>query len=366
MKTSNIILLIPAYKPGHNLVSLVNAIARLDRENILSEIVVIDDGSGNEFNGVFNEIAKLDRVTVLQHAINLGKGAALKTGFNYVLVHSPQLNAVVTADADGQHTPEDIINVTRESAKNPGALILGARVFGKDIPFRSLMGNQLTRTVMQLFTGLKLSDTQTGLRAWPRKLCMHSLKITINGYDFEMESLIRARQWFSGGLRLVEVPIKTIYEEGNKSSHFNPLLDSMRIYFVFVRYCGASIATALVDYLFFTTAYIYLNNIGASMVIGRTFALAISFYLNRTVVFHDNKRRWYSFLKFIATVVVFGFISFFTINYLHNRFGFNVVAAKAVIELLLFFVGFAVMNLFIFNHENAAAQDVKIEPKSYF
>jgi len=190
------------------------------------------------------------------------------------------------------------------------------------------------------------------LRAWPRELCRNSLQIPINGYDFEMECLIRAKNQFSRRLKFVEIPIQTIYEDGNKSSNFNPLLDSLRIYFVFVRYCGVSITIVLIDYFIFATALLYLKSVGWSMVVGRACAFTAGFFLNKTIVFHYNKNSWLSFIKFFISAVAFGVISFFSISYLKSRFGFNVIVAKALIELLLFFVGFAVINSFVFNNGN--------------
>lgn len=349
MSTGTTILLIPAYRPSQGLVNLIDSITALDDGNVFGEIVVVDDGSGSEYEDVFASIDKNPRVRLLHHAVNLGKGAALKTGFNFVLLNTPRVDAIVTADADGQHALEDILRVARASLENRGAIILGARVFRKDTPFRSRIGNQLTRLITLLFTGLKFADTQTGLRAWPRELCINSLKIAINGYDFEMESLLLAKQYFGNRLKVIEVPVRTIYEDGNRSSHFDPFFDSMRIYFVFVRYCGVSLATVFVDYLFFTGMFLYFRSIGLGMIAGRTIAVMVSFYLNRNIVFHDHQNQLHSFIKFLAVVISFGFISYFSINYLHSRLGLNVIAFKALTETVLFLPGFAAINLFVFN-----------------
>jgi glycosyltransferase involved in cell wall biosynthesis len=338
-------VLIPAYNPTEILPGLIQDLIRLGFVNI----IVVNDGSSDGCNDIFAKLQKFSECTVLHHAANLGKGAALKTGFNHILLNDPESQAVITADADGQHSAQDILKVAQASLENPGNLVLGIRKFGRDVPLRSRVGNQMTRLVTRLFTGLNLSDTQTGLRAWPRELCRNSLQIPINGYDFEMECLIRAKNRFSRKLKFVEIPIQTIYEDGNKSSNFNPLLDSLKIYFVFIRYCGVSITVVLVDYLLFATALSYLKNVGWSMVIGRGSAFAVGFFLNKTLVFHYHKNGWYSFFKYLFSATAFGIITFFSISYLNGRFGFSVIIAKAFIELLLFFFGFAVVNLFVFN-----------------
>src|SRR6185369_9035393 len=178
----NIAVLIPAYKPERILVAVAESIVAQGFQHVL----VINDGSGPEYDDIFRELSGINTLTVFSHARNLGKGAALKTGFNYALVTWLDVEAIVTADADGQHVPEDILRVALASVSNPGHLVIGAREFTKDIPFRSLFGNSLTRLVFRTFTGMNLKDTQTGLRAIPKSLCLEAMKIDLNGYDFEM------------------------------------------------------------------------------------------------------------------------------------------------------------------------------------
>src|SRR5262249_9142234 len=144
----------------------------------VEEVVVVNDGSGAEFAAVFEGAQRDPRVRVLEHAVNLGKGAALRTGLNYCLCARPNGGSrggangrpIVTADADGQHTPADIVAVGEAGAANPGALVLGARRFEGEVPARSLIGNLVTRSIMRAVVGCRLTDTQTGLRAIPAAL----------------------------------------------------------------------------------------------------------------------------------------------------------------------------------------------------
>src|SRR6185436_13782275 len=129
-------------------------------------------------------------------------------------------------------------------------------------PMRSAFGNNLTRGVFRFFTGQRLRDTQTGLRGLPVALCTRCLRVPLNGYDFELEMLMVAGREF----RITEVPIETIYIEGNKSSHFNPLWDSLRVYFVFLRFCGSSLITAVVDNTVFIIALPLTGSVGWSQV----------------------------------------------------------------------------------------------------
>ena len=161
-------------------------------------------------------------------------------------MHFPDLVGVVTGDADGQHHPDDIEAVARRLEQHPDSLVLGSRSFGKDVPLRSRFGNIATRKIMHALLGQKLTDTQTGLRGIPATLLPKLLRTESTGYEFELDVLIAAHQL---EIPMLEEPIRTIYEEGNKSSHFNPIVDSMKIYFVLLRFGSVSAMTALIDNL---------------------------------------------------------------------------------------------------------------------
>ncbi len=121
-------VLIPAYQPNGALIELVrDLLARGVRS-----IEIVDDGSGPEYRWVFDELELLAGVHILRHAVNLGKGAALKTGMNHILADDPGLTGIVTADADGQHHPADVVGVCERFAGSPDALVLGARSFHSD------------------------------------------------------------------------------------------------------------------------------------------------------------------------------------------------------------------------------------------
>jgi len=139
----------------------------------IERAVVVDDGSGPEFAKLFQRVEQLRNVRLLHHAINLGKGAALKTGINFALTNWPTTTGVITADADGQHSPADIVAVARELKRYPQALILGARRFGGPVPLRSWLRNTLTRQIFRVATEKSFTDTQTGLRGWPRSACLY-------------------------------------------------------------------------------------------------------------------------------------------------------------------------------------------------
>ncbi len=222
-------LLIPAYEPSHDLTAALDI---LSRSGLFQCLIVVNDGSPASFDPVFEEAARIPGVHVIRHAVNSGKGAALKSGFRYALDHVPNLSGVITADADGQHLPNDILKVTAALAETPDSLVLGVRGFQGHVPFRSRFGNYFSRLAFRLLSGPDIADTQTGLRGVPSRLLPELLRCGGNGYDFELEMLLAARR-----LRCatIQVPVQTVYAPGNGSSHFRPFLDSISIGAVLLR-----------------------------------------------------------------------------------------------------------------------------------
>jgi putative flippase GtrA len=342
--TGGIAVLIPAYKPTAAVVDLVRDLQALDSAGRITGYVVVNDGSGEDFTNLFAQVAAFPRVTILPHAVNLGKGAALKSGMNHILTRLPDVRAIVTADADGQHAPENVMMVVNDLAARPDKVVLGVRQFDPNTPLRSAFGNGLTRLVFRTFTGVAVSDTQTGLRGLPVEFCRRCLRIPLNGYDFELEELILAGRQS----QIVEIPIKTIYIEGNKSSHFNPVRDSLRIYFVFLRFVGSSVITAIVDYTVFVLALAMTGSVGWSQAIARTLAIGINFVLAKEAVFRAHENVRVAFAKFVLLVIANGFVSYGMIRFMNEHWDVRPVPAKLAAEGLLFLANFAIQRELIF------------------
>jgi len=220
----SIAAVIPAYRPDAR---LSERIAEL-REEGFARIVVVDDGSGPECRAVFDATAAVDGCTVLRLEANKGKGAALKTAFSHLLGKCPEVQGVVTADADGQHAPEDCRRVAEALAGSPRALVLGTRDFRlRHVPFRSWWGNVWTSLFFSLLYFRRVPDTQTGLRAFGKEWLARLADVPGSGYEYEMAMLCR---WARSSADIVCVPIRTIYADGNSASHFKPLRDTFRIY----------------------------------------------------------------------------------------------------------------------------------------
>ncbi|MBR2838583.1 MAG: glycosyltransferase family 2 protein [Kiritimatiellae bacterium] len=209
-----IVIVIPAFEPGDGLVGLVR---RLLPD--FGGVVVVDDGS----RASREPFRELGAARVLVHPENRGKGAALKTAFAEVLGAFPDAAGVVTVDADGQHCAEDVVRVARAMTDAPSSLVLGVRTFGAGVPLRSRIGNLWTSLAFRLLTGRSVSDTQSGLRGIPLGMLPRLLRIPGERYEYEIRMLVDCA--VRG--EVVQVPISTVYLDGNRASHFRPLADSL-------------------------------------------------------------------------------------------------------------------------------------------
>ena len=237
-RSAGLALLIPAFEPDEQLLALVRTVCT-DPCSQFGVILVVDDGSSARTEPVFAEAADLPRVRVLRQEANRGKGRALKAGMEELLRTNPTLLGIVTADADGQHTPEDIEHVAAALAEGKHCFFLGVRTTealpeahganssAAKTPLRSSLGNALTRYLFSVLYGRVVHDTQTGLRGFARELLPELLGFPGERYEYEMAVLTHlCRQ----GVYPKEVPVATVYLEQNRRSHFRPVRDSLRVY----------------------------------------------------------------------------------------------------------------------------------------
>lgn len=337
-------LLIPAYQPNEKLIQLISSL-RERRPN--QRIIVVDDGSDADRSPIFTKICDFN-IELLKHAKNRGKGQALKTGFKHWLTsNASSAQGIVTADADGQHLPEDILHISDIFMKNPRVLYLGVRQFNKtSIPWRSRFGNKLTKFVLRLFTKVPLQDTQTGLRAIPPKLIKEVLlNSKTSGYDFELEMLLTAEE---NKILIEQIPISTVYLDNNSASHFNPLIDSIKIYFVFIRFAAISLLSAAVDFTLFSFMYWAKKNIFLAVLVGRVLSATFNFQLNHHLAFKSKHKLLPAAIKYATLASFLGLIAYSLIKFIHS-FGINVYSSKIIAEIALFILSFTVQRFFIFN-----------------
>jgi glycosyltransferase involved in cell wall biosynthesis len=224
---SRTIVLLPVYRPGPRLTELV--VELLTEVPSASHIVIVDDG--NDTGCRHLSAAEALGCTVLRHPANLGKGAALKTGFEHVRATRPGFD-VVCADTDGQHRAADIRLVAERLGA--GRVVLGVRD-SRQMPARSRFGNTLTRWLFRAATGREVDDTQTGLRGLPADLLGRLCAIPGDGFEYEMNMLLDA---VAADRPIEQVPVPVRYLDGNEASNFSGIADSVRVYLPLIRYAA--------------------------------------------------------------------------------------------------------------------------------
>lgn len=218
------IIFIPSYQPENTLVVLAKALNERGYK-----VLIVDDGSGEKFLPIFDEAAKY--AEVLHYMPNHGKGYALKYGYDYIYKNYREYECVITADGDGQHHILDINRVS-EACLTEKRIIVGDRTFDVKVPLRSKVGNDMSKFTQSLATYRFLHDNQCGLRAFPMGTLPQMCKIGGNRYEYEMNVM---NYILNKELPFRMLKVQTIYEEGNKSSHFRPIRDTILIQSVLLK-----------------------------------------------------------------------------------------------------------------------------------
>ncbi len=347
----NSVILIPAYEPDEKLTKLISELTNL----LFYKIIVVNDGSSKKCDNIFHKIEDSPNCMVIYYEVNRGKGAALKTGMKAILNIDEDIIGCITVDADGQHLPSDILKIKYVFEHNLNSLILGCRDFNKkSVPIKSKMGNLITRSIFKLLTGKYVQDTQTGLRAIPIGAFEKFCNLKGEKYEFEMNMLIEA----AATMDIKEVKIQTVYIDGNKSSHFNPFLDSYRIYKEILKFCFSSLVCSIIDVAMFTIMYNVLwrmkalNPIFFATFIARIVSAFVNFTFNKNVVFKNKEPVNIQILKYSALCcvqMVFSWILVETISALGLR---QVTFAKIIADIILFSISYIIQHSFIFKRGN--------------
>ncbi|MGN1179627.1 MAG: glycosyltransferase [Suilimivivens sp.] len=343
-------VIIPSYEPDEKLLQLLAAL----RENGFLQIVLVDDGSGEEYQHFFDQAEKEFDCHVIHHESNCGKGRALKTAFTFVLHEFPDSVGSITADSDGQHTPECILACAEALLANPDCLIMGCRCFDKEnVPARSEFGNKCTRVVMKYLAGVSVSDTQTGLRGIPAPFMKELLSVKGDRFEFETNMLMETKR---NKVSIVEVPIQTIYIEENKTSHFNPIKDSLRIYMIFGKFLFSSLSSSVLDLILFTILCYLLKGqqwgrityIMVATVFARVISAVYNYSVNYRVVFESRNSVGSTMVRYFLLAVVQMCCSALLVNFLYPLFGGMEVLVKIPVDVLLFFISFVIQREFVY------------------
>lgn len=335
-------VIIPSYEPDKNLIVLCENLYNTG----ITETIIFDDGSGHEYRNIFDRIESSYGFTVLRHAVNLGKGRALKDAFNYVLEQYPSAAGVITADSDGQHRPEDISKCMKALQEHPDSLILGCREFqGEQVPWKSRFGNEATRKIFRYLCGIKLSDTQTGLRGIPRSLMKKSLSVTGERFDYETNVLIEA----NGEFDFVEVPIVTVYDSKTEhKTHFDPFRDSVMIYKVILSFLLSSLLSVLIDFSIFSLSADAGADVWLATALGRTGSACVNFSVNRNAVFKSGGSIPRQLLEYLVLLAGSGTVSAVLVNTLSQYRPDRLIVIKAAVEGCLFFFNYYIQHAVIF------------------
>jgi glycosyltransferase involved in cell wall biosynthesis len=347
---NDITIIIPAYNPDRKLTTLVNEIISAD----FSHVIIVNDGSKEECSHIFRELEDVDECEVLHHSVNQGKGQALKTAFTYYNENYRDSIGLITIDSDGQHTIEDMKKVAAKLRESPTSLILGSRNFSEEnIPFRSRFGNNLTKVIVKFVSGMNVSDTQTGLRGIPTVFVEDLLKVKGERYEYEMNMLLECKK---KSIKIEEVKIQTIYIEENKSSHFNPIKDSFKIYSVFLKFIASSFASFGVDIALFTIFSLMLKEVipGSFIIVStvgaRVLSSFINFMINRNVVFKSNSSN--TMVKYYTLSIVQMAVSALGVHYIYSVFTYGEVFIKVFVDSFLFLISFLIQREWVFKNNN--------------
>ncbi len=351
-----ITIVIPAYKPQLLLLSYIDAL----NEHLNSDILVVNDGSGEFYDDIFSAISQKPNCTVMHHHQNRGKGAAIKTAVQYLIQHPGKSDGIITADADGQHSVEDVVRMSHRLCERRDDLVLGVRTFDdSNTPARSLLGNRIASTTMRLLYGIKLGDTQTGLRAVGKKHFAWLMTLAGNRYEYEMNMLVGTKNI---GLPISTIPIKTLYFDNNSGSHFNTIKDGARVFAHLVKglfkYIGNSLITAAVDISVFTVLF-YLTDDILSAVAGTTFAALIARILSSVVDFKLNRSTFASksitskraYFKYYTLWLLQLAVSTILVNVTNLAFGAAQALIKPVIDATLAVISYKVQLHWVFAAE---------------
>ncbi|WP_062386666.1 glycosyltransferase [Demequina iriomotensis] len=349
------LIVIPAYEPDARLAALVRSLR--PRHDVL----VVDDGSGPRYAAEF-AAARAAGATLVAHGSNRGKAAALRTGMRWALAHRPG-HAVVCADSDGQHLPEDVEAVAavlerRAAAGLADAVVLGARAFTGDVPWRSRVGNRAASAAMALVSGLRLGDTQTGLRGYPPGLLAWAVEVRGERFAYELRLLLEAARH---GIPVIEVRIGTVYMDGNAGSHFRPLRDSARIVAPLALFAASSLGAFALDAALLLALRALTGSLALAVVGARLVSAGANFAVNRRAVFRSHGPVAAQAARYAALAAGILVASYLSLALL-TQLGVPLLLAKVITDLGLWVLSFGIQRAAVFPAARSRRHDVKDTP----
>lgn len=349
-------IILPSLNPDKKFLGVVDGLC----EQGFKHIVVIDDGSNEEHQEYFNSAKTAHPgIHILHHEVNRGKGRGLKTAFEYVEKELPEAKGVITIDGDGQHLVGDIIACGERMLKEGDKVVLGCRDFNTPgIPPRSIAGNKTTARLFRICYGIKLSDTQTGLRAIPREYLEPFCGIEGERFEYETNMLLNMKRM---GIGFIEQPITTVYDPDDYSSHYDAVKDSWRIFKVMFKFLVSSLGSTIID---LTVFYLMMRFFGAAAgkyaellatAVARAISSFANFNANNSVVF-DNKKGYkrallrYYCLCIPQMLVSAGLVTLIN-GLLSNSAPFIATLIKFAVDIVLFFISYQIQREWVFSQK---------------
>lgn len=345
-------IVLPSLDPDKKFTAVVEGLLTSGFEHI----VIVDDGSSAGNKTFFEAAAAHEQCHVLTHPVNRGKGAALKTAFHYVLENLPAVKGVITIDGDGQHLLPDIIACGEKMLALGDKVILGCRDFDQPgVPPRSVAGNKTTSRLFRLCYGIKLSDTQTGLRAIPRQYLERFCGIEGERFEYETNMLLQMKRM---GIDFAEQPIETVYDPEDYGSHYNAVKDSWRIFKVMFKFLVSSLGSLLVDMgLFYLVMRFFASRLGpyaelVATAVARACSSFFNFNANNKVVFNNEGSYRRALLRYYCLCIPQMLVSAGLVTLINHLLGntapFIATLIKMVVDTVLFFVSYTIQREWVF------------------
>lgn len=352
---SKVTIVLPSLNPDDKLNKVVEGLI----EAGFKDIVLVNDGSDEAHLEPFRQAGLHKEVTLLIHDVNKGKGRALKTAFSYVVNNRKDSAGVITVDGDNQHTVKDIKACARKMLECKDKVILGCRDFSQDnVPWKSRVGNVSTSLVFRIFCGIKITDTQTGLRAIPYKYLPLMCEVEGERFEYETQMLFAIKRNHIG---MEEVRIETVYLEDNASTHFHPIKDSLKIYKIIFKFMLSSGTSFIIDYGIYALLVFLIGEKlerGLRLLIATVLARAVSsmcnYTMNKKAVFKSNASVGRSLVRYY-TLCVFQTAASYGLVYLLSSLcragSFLEVVLKLVVDVVLFVISFQIQHRWVFKED---------------
>ena len=364
-------IVIPAYRPDDRLFGVIDGLISDEHR-----FVVVDDGSGPVCASLFRKLEKeySHCVTVIHHSLNRGKGHAMKTAFEHIQNVCREDDGILTIDADSLDRLNDAKALISAWEGDRSAFYIASNVFTGKIPLRDKIGSTITRSVFAVTSGVRIGDTESGLRAFSVKLIPDLLKIKGERFDFEIAELLYAAK---ERIRIVEIPFEREYSTGNHRRHYL-FKDSWLIYKMIFVFMLSSFSCFLIDYtLLLVLAGVFKKLPGAievsagefrlsmlgtqvdthllALIIARTVSSFCNYLLNREIVFKTGSRA--AIVRFYAVIIGLLLANYGLLALVASENGLPLWIAQLVVQAVLYPISFILQRKFVFPEKAVSGEE---------